>query len=664
MKLIKSIDELKGMTNSKVGIKKQKKVLLPNRYEYPISDENIRLLDECWKYWQSLRDFRDRRTRCRKFYSGDQWSDVIYDEDSGTYMTEEKYIMTQGRPPIKQNVIRPLIKNFIGQLRSSPIKTIVLARARENSAACEQLTNALQCVADNNYLDQLDARLAEEFSISGAVVQKVMYRYLKERNQEDVYIENVNPNMIFFNSDVSDIRINDLRLIGEIIDTTIDDLVATFSQNEKQADAIRKIYSNQVSREYYINKGLNSVRYENIDFFIPDSNGSIGQKVRIYEIWYLKQELRVYAHDPLDGSYDIVPYTLQDIAEQNRERLRLGELQGLNEDEIPLIDAREKYEQFWYVKYLTPFGHCLYEGETPYKHQEHPYVVTLYPLLDGMVWGPVEDIIDQQKYINRLIMQNDFIMSASAKGLLMVPEDVVPDGMTPAEFAKEWVRVNGVIFYKPQMHGQIPMQITANSSVVGIHEALLLQLQFTQDIIGTHPAIQGKEATSGKPASLYAQEAQNATLNTLDYMATLRHFKQKRDTKILKTIVQYYNEKRYLAVGGKNGEKNSRLYDPELVKDLDFEVLVVQGSDTPVFRQKMDDLLFELLRGQFIDIEMFLENSSLPFAEKILEELKMKRESLEQGGTPRQFSPEIISQLKNESDPEAMKLINKALGYE
>ena len=57
------------------------------------------------------------------------------------------------------------------------------------------------------------------------------------------------------------------------------------------------------------------------------------------------------------------------------------------------------------------------------------------------------------RYINRLIIQLDFIISVSQR-VLMVPEDVVPDNMQPSEFAKE---VGGnpmeVIFYKgPRPH--------------------------------------------------------------------------------------------------------------------------------------------------------------------------------------------------------------------
>ena len=40
-----------------------------------------------------------------------------------------------------------------------------------------------------------------------------------------------------------------------------------------------------------------------------------------------------------------------------------------------------------------------------------------------------QNIIDQQRYINRLITLIDFIMGASAKGVLVFPENAIPKGM-------------------------------------------------------------------------------------------------------------------------------------------------------------------------------------------------------------------------------------------
>lgn len=664
MKIVKTKEELQGRTLSALGMRKQRIITLKDpEMTYVNNRENLDLLELCRRYWDSLDDFRTRRQRNRKYYRGDQWSDEILDPDSteGEYISEETYLENQGKIPLKQNQIRQLVKNLIGQYRSNPSKSIVISRSRSNAIVTEMLTNALQCGLQNNMNEELDARMFEEFAISGAPVQKVGYKYFKERNLEDLYVENVNPNRLFFNSDVADIRLNDLRLIGEIIDTTVDDIVSTFAKSSGDEKVIRKLYAGQVSKSYLYESGLVTDPIDNLNFFITNDPS----KARLYEVWQLQGEWRVYAHDPLDGSYSIVPYSLKDVAAQNQERLRLAMEQGIPIEEVPLIEAEEKFEQFWYVKFLTPYGYCLYEGETPYKHEEHPYAITLYPLLDGEVWGFVEDIIDQQRYINRLIIMMDFIMSASAKGVLMVPEDVIPDNMTPDDFAKEWSRFNGVIVYKASStHGQVPQQISSNSTNIGLHEMVALQMSLIQEISGVHGAIQGKTPGSGTPASLYAQEAQNATMNTLDYMATFHAFKQKRDTKALKVIAQFYKDKRYLAINGRSVNQESKLYDPELVKNIDFDVVIAQGTDTPVYRQLIDDTLMELLRNQLIDLEMFLEHTSLPFADKLLEAVRQRKELAMEGGggSPAGLPEELLTQVNQGANPKAMQLATKAIG--
>ena len=240
MKIITAKEELKGFTNSTLGMRKQKVVPLIDVSE--ISDEvnaNMQLLEDCRRYWDSLRDFRNRRLRNRKYYRGDQWSDQIEDPDNeGEYITEETYLKEQGKVPLKQNQIRQLVKNLIGQYRSNPSKSIVIARAREDAQATEMLTNALQAASYVNILPELDARVFEEFNLSGAIIQKIGYKYFKDRNLEDLYVENTNPNRIFFNSDLSDIRLNDLRLIGEIIDTTVDNIVSSFAKHRGDEENI------------------------------------------------------------------------------------------------------------------------------------------------------------------------------------------------------------------------------------------------------------------------------------------------------------------------------------------------------------------------------------------------------------------------------------------
>ena len=57
-------------------------------------------------------------------------------------------------------------------------------------------------------------------------------------------------------------------------------------------------------------------------------------------------------------------------------------------------------------------------------------------------------------------------------------------------------------------------------------------------------------------------------------------------------------------------------------------VSISANSDTPVYRQMIDDTLFNLLQMQAIDTKMFLENTNMPFADKILDAISKRQEEM------------------------------------
>jgi hypothetical protein len=255
----------------------------------------------------------------------------------------------------------------------------------------------------------------------------------------------------------------------------------------------------------------------------------------------------------------------------------------------------------------------------------------------------------------------DFIINASAKGVLMVPEDIIPAGMSVQDFSDEWTRFNGVIVYKPAPHAQIPQQISSKSTNIGIHELLQLEMNLLSQISGVHEAIQGMKPNAGTPSSLYAQETQNATLNTLDYMHTFNQFIQDRDTKALKVICQYYKDERYLAVSGRQYNQEARMWNPALVQDIDFELVVSSGNDTPVFRQIVDDALLRMLESQMIDLQMYLENTSMPFADKLLECIKARQAALQSGEMAPELPGDAMTAMAGRASPAAMAMLGPAM---
>lgn len=627
---------------------------------FDTSEENRRLLEQCRLDWDSLYDFRRRRLRSRKYYQGDQWHELMLSE-TGRIITEKEYINSQGKPAFVQNIIRQIVRNMLGQYRTNPSQSIVYSMDRSKSSQADVMGVTLDAALNLNNTTELDAACLEEFILSGAVIQKEMYSYWPNRDKEDLFIENVNVNRIFFNSDIRDIRLIDIKRIGEIKDTNVEQIISAFGDTPEKEQAIRDIYRSTTEQYQRTSKSLSTQEIDRLSFFYPDDYN----KCRIVEVWYQSYEWRMRVHDTLDGTWQVVDLTQKQIGQINAQRIEAAIANGIDVSTVPLLESYPKYEPIWKVKYLSPWGHCFYEGETPYEHQEHPYTLKLSPMLDGEVRGLVEDIIDQQRYVNRLISMLDFIMGASAKGVLLVPEDAIPDDMDINDFATEWTKFNGVIKIKLKNDNPnaIPKQVSANSTNIGAFEMLNLQLKLIMDIGGVSSAIQGQDAKSGTPSSLYAQMAQNSLINSRDLFDKFSDFKNQRDRKALKIIKQFYIEPRTINVGGRMSDSNNTIYTPDIA-DIDMEIKTIQGTDSPVYRAIVDDTLMTLLSNKMIDIKMFLEHTSLPFADKLLESIQKR----EQEGGNGMINPEDAAQLQQAQaqvaakNPKADAMINQMMG--
>jgi hypothetical protein len=624
---------------------------------FPSTRENVNLIEQCRLDWDGLYSFRKRRLRSRKYYQGDQWHELIIGPN-GRPITEEDYIKSQGKIPFKQNIIRQIVRNMLGQYRTNPSQSIVYSTDREKAPQADIMGATLDQALSLNNSVELDAAALEEFILSGMTIQKEMFSYWPTRDKEDLFVENINVNRIFFNSDVRDLRFIDLSRIGEVKDTTLERMIAAFGDTPEKEKAIREIYRGVDVNNRLTDKTLSTQEIDRLSFFYTDDSS----KCRMIEVWYEEYAWRTRVHDTLDGTWQVTDLTTPEVMELNQKRIEQGLAQGIPADQIPLMEPYSKYEPVWKVKYLSPWGHCFYESETPYEHQEHPYTLKVATFLDGEVRGLVEDIIDQQRYINRLISMLDFIMGASAKGVLLVPEESIPDDMDINDFAAEWSKFNGVIKVKLKPGETLPTQVSANSTNIGAFEMLNLQLKLIMDIGGVGSAIQGQDAKSGTPSSLYAQMAQNSLINSRDMFDKFSDFKTQRDRKALKIIKQYYTSPRNINVGGRMNNAQNMRYTPDIA-DIDMEIKSIQGTDSPVYRAIIDDTLMTLLTNQLIDIKMFLEHTSLPFADKLLDSIQ-KRE--QEGGTA-QIDPETAAQLQTAQagaaaqNPKANALIDRMM---
>lgn len=613
------------------------------------------ILMEAQYYWNQMEDFRKDRERNKRYTYGFQWDDMICVD--GKSMTEEEYIKSQGNVPLKNNLIRRLVRSVLGVYRSQSKEPTCTARDRDEQKLGETMSTILQCNMQLNRMPDVYARSMEEFLISGFIVHRKSYGW--RNGKEDCWTDYVQPNNFFIDNNMRDFRGWDVSVLGEVHDISFGQLCEQFASSPQEYRELRDIYKWAARKDYIATyaERFGYSRLENYDFLFTSEPG----RCRVIEIWRKEQKPRYRCHDYQNG--DIFKIDEEDyvrvVLAENEERMRMAKEVGMPEEEVPLIKATWFVDDYWYFYYLSPFGDILREGETPYEHGSHPYVFKAYPFIDGEIHSFVADVIDQQRYTNRLITLYDWIMRASAKGVLMMPEDSLPDGVSIDDIAESWTEFNGVIVYRPSKSGKVPEQVANNSTNIGIAELLNMQLKFFEDISGVTGALQGKPGYSGESASHYNQQTENATKSLLDLLECFSCFVVDGAYKDVKNMQQFYDTKRVFNIAGRSGAQIE--YDPKKIRDVEFDLSITESTSTPAYRHLANDMLMQLYQSQAISVEQLLEHGDFPFADELLQSIKSQKEQLAQGKVPDGLSPQLLQQAQQNANMEAVNQLHGAM---
>lgn len=458
---------------------------------------NLPLLAAAHRAYCADADLRRRRTRYKHFTYGRQWGDPVTDSD-GSVMTEGELASKNGRVPLTNNLIRQLVKTIVGRFRAS----LAEAGARPSATALR------------NQLDELDSRMLEEFLISGCAIQRLSHEC--RHGVTGWWVDNVNPAR-FFVDRREDPRATDIELAGMLHDMSMPELLARFSGGDRaKAARLRQLYGTAAVSA----SPVPATTVENEDFFTaPDG------RCRVVEIWTLDSREVLRCHDPLSGEYYLAP-TRQTtrIAAINRRRRRTGE---------PAIVTRWEIDTRWQCRYMAPDGTVIAESPSAMTDGGHPFVMKFYPLTDGEIHPFVEDVIDQQKYVNRLITLIDNVMGTSAKGVLLFPEDQLSDGTSWADIKAMWASYDGVIPYRPRPGHPEPHQVVTNAANTGAYELLALEMKLFEEVSGVSGAIRGRESTSGlTSAQLYDAQARNAAIALTDIFDSFESFRRQRTARL------------------------------------------------------------------------------------------------------------------------------------
>lgn len=592
------------------------------------------LLQRCWQAWNNLEAVRMTRDRAKRYCYGDQWGDTVRVYKNGYYydMTEREYLKRKGSVPLSNNVMVSILNTLVGMYAKHGTEPVCFARTRSSQSLSDMMSATMQCNWQNTQMEDLLKHALEDYLIGGVMVCRETY---EDRTQEieDSWTDYIEPNYAFWEGG-SDPRHLDLSLIGVLHDESVNDLYKKFAREEYglSIDDLNRIFDidpDNSQTEGTMHNDTNDL--SNISFDIPSKRGHY---VRVIEAWTTETKYRYQCYDPIATNESDAYFRIEcddkvliaELNAKNVERKKQYDLMGVPPEDRAYITAKKVADKYWYYTFMATDGTVLCRGETPYDFKSHPFTVKFYPYVNGEIHPFMGNVIDQQRYINRLIIMNDMAIRSSAKGLMLVPTQVL-DGMTPDEFAEQATEYDGIMFYTPKatLPNSRPDVITSNAVNLGTNELLQIELNLMREVSNVSGALQGKTPTAGTSASRYAQESQNASTSLYSILKDMESFTECVAQKKCMMIKQYYDNGRPIF----NRDNTYPMeYDRLAARDIMFKISIKNAAATASYQNNINDKLDRLLEMGAINIVQYLQNLNEPFADKLLQDVQSQVEDL------------------------------------
>jgi len=627
--------------------------------KFVVTKESLDILTYAGQCSAAFVPYCAQADRCVEYENGNQWGDMIEVKNKFgcvERITEEEWIKRQGRPAFKQNLVTPIVRRIIGEFRSSPYKSVVYSSDEGGQGAADQMSVKVNDVLRYNDSVERDVRAYRKFLVTGSAIYYIGYAYDQKLRQPMPFFEELDYHRYFQNPDASDVAGKDVRFCGDFVDIGLDVAKSIYAHNPEQEQAIEEIFA---SAQLVMPTFYNAFVEENpaSKTFLGDMGNGMCRIIRVCRqegVWDLT------VHDYADASYETYslrefPHKEEEILAEIAKRRKIAESIGMDyEDPATMLKIvyEKKYNLRWMYYHLSPWGHILWQAENPYQHNSHCYVTLFHPLLQGRVRSLVYDLLDQQRLVNRMIIDLVFAMGSSSQGQLIVDEDSIPDDMDIEDIAESYEKYRGVIKLKLKDGAQVPIQLNGHQVNVGQFEMVQLMMRMMMDISGVQGAMKGEAPTAGTPASLYAQEVSNSETSVRDYSESFAWFLEQRDYKLIQIIQQFMGDSYSPAPEG--ASEAAKHYNAAEVRKYKLYNQIQRSMDTGVVRLFNQQLMANLLMGGAKPVEEYLATQKTPFSEDLLGKLQQAQSQLQSGQGVSQQQIAGIQAALPQSSPDAM----------
>ena len=288
----------------------------------------------------------------------------------------------------------------------------------------------------------------------------------------------------------------------------------------------------------------------------------------------------------------------------------------------------------------------LYDGPSPFNDGMYP-VAPFYCYKDEKsFWatGEAKNIIPIQKSVNemdwaeyaglRLVGNSGWILDESSG----VDESTLTNEPGLVVIKKQGTEVQRL------QPGQISNQIL-NRKASDVASML--------EISGVNEATMG-EAPTGDPSGVAIKKLQQQAIGRIRQKSRIyeEYTIPRRDKLIISRIMRYYSTERNLRIDDEMGDVSFISFDPEMVKDLKYDLKVSQGTAAGLDKEAVYAIMSQLAQGGVIDPATFIKAVDIPQKGMVLKSIAandqtaalLQQTQLQNLQLKAQFAPQLLSE--------------------
>ena len=99
------------------------------------------------------------------------------------------------------------------------------------------------------------------------------------------------------------------------------------------------------------------------------------------------------------------------------------------------------------------------------------------------------------------------------------------------------------------------------------------------------------------------------------------------------------------------------MYEPEKIRDVEYDISISESTSTPAYRQRANEFLMTIWQSGQITLEQLLKHGSFEFADELLQSIESQKQDIENGQIPQQLSPQLMQKIQSAGN---MDNVNKA----